>query len=117
MPFRLTSRLNRVAKRVVPSAPARSLRHHRARTQALAEHTHAHAHAHSRLDGIRAWFHAFFSMMSAQAFARRAGLRSLLQKPSSLRALALRRTLGPQRRINRPRRLAASNGWFGFSAR
>jgi hypothetical protein len=56
-------------------------------------------------------------MMSAQAFARRAGLRSLLQKPSSLRALALRRTLGPQRRINRPRRLAASNGWFGFSAR
>ncbi|ALX10502.1 hypothetical protein P350_02605 [Burkholderia cepacia JBK9] len=113
MPFRLTSRLSRAAKRVVPSAPARSLRHHRARTQALAERTHAH----SRLDGIRAWFHAFFSMMSAQAFARRAGLRSLLQKPSSLRALALRRTLGPQRRVNRPRRLAASNGWFGFGAR
>lgn len=112
MPFRLTSRFNRAAKRVVPSAPARSLRHHRARTQALAERTHTH----SRLDGIRAWFHAF-SMMSAQAFARRAGLRSLLQKPSSLRALALRRTLGPQRRVNRPRRLAASNGWFGFGAR
>ncbi|KVM95816.1 hypothetical protein [Burkholderia diffusa] len=111
MPFRLTSRFNRTAKRVAPSAPVRPLRHHRARTQALAEH------AHSRLDGIRAWFHAFFSMMSAQAFARRAGLRSLLQKPSSLRALALRRTLGPQRRVNRPRRLAASNGWFGFSAR
>ncbi|MFP3747839.1 hypothetical protein SB816_32760, partial [Achromobacter sp. SIMBA_011] len=71
MPFRLPSRFNRAAKRVVPSAPARSLRHHRARTQALARHTHAH----SRLDGIRAWFHAFFSMMSAQAFARRAGLR------------------------------------------
>ncbi|AOI58803.1 hypothetical protein [Burkholderia diffusa] len=113
MPFRLTSRFNRTAKRVAQSAPVRPLRHHRARTQALAEHTHAH----SRLDGIRAWFHAFFSMMSAQAFARRAGLRSLLQKPSSLRALALRRTLGPQRRVNRPRRLAASNGWFGFSAR
>ncbi|HDR9041433.1 TPA: hypothetical protein QDA96_002095 [Burkholderia vietnamiensis] len=113
MPFRLTSRFNRAAKRVVPSAPARSLRHHRARARALAGHTHAH----SRLDGIRAWFHAFLSMMNAQAFARRAGLRSLLQKPSSLRALALRRTLGPQRRVNRPRRLAASHGWFGFGAR
>ena len=55
-------------------------------------------------------------MMSTQAFSRRAGLRSLLQKPSSLRALALRHALGPQRRVNRPRRLA-SNGWFGFGAR
>ncbi|MCO8648990.1 hypothetical protein KGP93_37665, partial [Burkholderia multivorans] len=65
----------------------------------------------------RAWFHAFLSLMSAQALARRAGLRSLLQKPSSLRALALRRAQAPQRRVNRPRRLAASNGWFGFTAR
>ncbi|EJO60101.1 hypothetical protein BURMUCF1_3163, partial [Burkholderia multivorans ATCC BAA-247] len=46
--------------------------------RALAERTHAL----SRLDGIRAWFHAFLSLMSAQALARRAGLRSLLQKPS-----------------------------------
>ncbi|RQS68981.1 hypothetical protein DID96_18620 [Burkholderia sp. Bp8963] len=113
MPFRLTSRLSRAAKRVVPSAPLRPLRHHRARAQALAEQTQPHA----RFDGIRAWFHAFFSMVSTQAFARRAGLRSLLQKPSSLRALALRRANGPQRRINRPRRLAASDGWFAFAAR
>lgn len=92
----------------------RALRHHRARAQALAEQTQQHA----RLDGIRAWFHAFFSMMAAHAFARRTGLRLLLQKPSSLRALALRRALGPQRRINRPRRLAAaSSGWFAFGAR
>ncbi|HDR8908625.1 TPA: hypothetical protein QDA83_001419 [Burkholderia multivorans] len=113
MPFRLTSRLSRAAKRVVPSAPARPLRHHRTRVRALAERTHAL----SRLDGIRAWFHALLSLMSAQALARRAGLRSLLQKPSSLRALALRRAQAPQRRVNRPRRLAASNGWFGFGGR
>ncbi|KVC91534.1 hypothetical protein WK15_19860 [Burkholderia ubonensis] len=113
MPFRLTSRLSRAAKRVVPSVPLRPLRHHRARAQALAVRTQQPA----RLDGIRAWFHAFFSLMSAQALARRTGLRSLLQKPSSLRALALRRAGGPQRRINRPRRLAASTGWFAFAAR
>ncbi|TCW81271.1 hypothetical protein C5O80_24305 [Burkholderia sp. SRS-46] len=113
MPFRLTSRLSRAAKRVVPSVPLRPLRHHRARAQALAVHPQAHA----RLDGIRAWFHAFFSMMSTQAFVRRSGLRSLLQKPSSLRALALRRANGPQRRVNRPRRLAASTGWFAFAVR
>ena len=116
MPFRLTSRLSRAAKRVVPSAPhraMRALRHHRTRAQALAEQTQQHP----RLDGIRAWFHAFLSMMSTHAIARRNGLRSLLQKPSSLRVLELRRAQGPQRRVNRPRRLAASTGWFAFGAR
>lgn len=116
MPFRLTSRLSRAAKRIVPSASlrtTRTLRHHGARARAIAEQAQ-----HVRLDGIRAWFHAFLSMMSAQAIARHAGLRSLLQKPSSLRALALRRASGPQRRVNLPRRLgAASTGWFGFGAR
>ncbi len=117
MPFRLTSRLSRAAKRVVPSAPhraMRALRHHRTRAQALAEQTQPQ---HARLDGIRAWFHAFLSMMSTHAIARRNGLRSLLQKPSSLRVLELRRAQGPQRRVNRPRRLAASAGWFAFGAR
>jgi hypothetical protein len=114
MPFRLTSRLSRAAKHIAPAVPQRTLRHHRARSRALAGRAQQPG---SRLDGIRAWFHAFFSMMHAHAFARRAGLRSLLQKPSSLRALALRRTLGPQRRVNRPRRQAASAGWFAFATR
>ncbi|WP_323119539.1 hypothetical protein [Burkholderia alba] len=116
MPFRLTSRLSRVAKSAAPSAPrriVRALRHHSARAQALAERTQQHP---LRLEGIRAWLHAFLSMMSAQAAARRTALRSLLQKPSSLRMLTARRA-SPQRRINRPRRLAASSGWFAFAAR
>ncbi|WP_179402923.1 hypothetical protein [Burkholderia guangdongensis] len=113
MPFRLTSRVSRAPSRVAPTLPHRTLRHHRARSQALA----GRKLQHGRLEGIRAWFRAFFSMMNAHVLVRRTGLRSLLQKPSSLRALALRRAHGPQRRINRPRRQATSTGWFAFATR
>lgn len=117
MSFRLTSRFSRAAKLAAPSAPrriVRALRHHSARAAALAERAQQQP---LRFDGIRAWLHAFLSMMSAQAAARGTALRLLLQKPSSLRALALRRAAGTPRRVNRPRRLAASSGWFAFATR
>ncbi|AOJ70974.1 MULTISPECIES: hypothetical protein [Burkholderia] len=117
MPFRLTSRLHRTPKST-PSAPpriVRALRHHSARASVLAERARQHQ---PRLDGLRAWLHAFLSLMSAHAAARRIALRSLLQKPSlRLRAPSLHRASAAPRRINRPRRLAASTGWFVFAAR
>lgn len=78
MPFRLTSRLHRTPKSA-PSAPhriVRALRHHSARASVLAERARQHP---PRLDGLRAWLHAFLSLMSAHAAARRTALRSLLQ--------------------------------------
>jgi hypothetical protein len=117
MSFRLTSRLNRAARRLSQLEPrriVRTLRHHQARTRALATRAVTSA---SRLDGLRAWLHSFLAAMRAHAGARRFGLPALLRKPSSLRLLALRRANGPRRRVNRPRRLSASAGWFAFGAR
>ncbi|AOJ03680.1 MULTISPECIES: hypothetical protein [Burkholderia] len=117
MPFRLTSRLHRTPKSA-PSAPhriVRALRHHSARASVLAERARQHQ---LRLDGLRAWLHAVLSLMSAHAAARRTALRSLLQKPAlRLRAPSLHRASVVPPRINRPRRLAASTGWFVFAAR
>ncbi|MBO7813031.1 hypothetical protein [Burkholderia pseudomallei] len=117
MSFRLTSRLHRTPKSA-PSAPhriMRALRHHSARSSVLAERARQHQ---PRLDGLRAWLHAFLSLMSAHAAARRTALRSLLQKPAlRLRAPSLHRASVAPRRINRPRRLATSTGWFVFAAR
>ncbi|MEX3526477.1 MAG: hypothetical protein VB143_03245 [Burkholderia sp.] len=118
MSFSLTSRLNRAAKRLAPLEPRRiirALRHHHARTRALANR--AITPAAPRLGGLRSWLHAFLATMRAHANARRLGLPALLRKPSSLRLLALRRANGPRRRVNRPRRLSASAGWFAFGAR
>ncbi len=113
MSVRLTSRLGRVARTALPAAPrriVRALRHHSARARALAER----AQQPLRFTGIRSWLQALVAIMSAHAAARRGALRLLLQKPSSLRELAARRA-APRRRVNRPRRLAASTaGWFGF---
>lgn len=93
----------------------RALRHHSARSSVLAERARQHQ---PRLDGLRAWLHAFLSLMSAHAAARRTALRSLLQKPAlRLRAPSLHRAGVAPRRINRPRRLATSTGWFVFAAR
>ncbi|MEX3628890.1 MAG: hypothetical protein VB138_04775 [Burkholderia sp.] len=113
MSFSLTSRLNRAAKRFAPLEPRRiirALRHHHARPRALANR--AITPAAPRLGGLRSWLHAFLAH-----HARRLGLPALLRKPSSLRLLALRRANGPRRRVNRPRRLSASAGWFAFGAR
>ncbi|KKJ08750.1 hypothetical protein [Burkholderia gladioli] len=110
MSFSLTSRLNRAAKRLAPLEPrriVRALRHHHARTRALANR--AITPAAPRLGGLRSWL--------PHASARRLGLPALLRKPSSLRLLTLRRANGPRRRVNRPRRLSASAGWFAFGAR
>ncbi|KVE26726.1 hypothetical protein WS67_14065 [Burkholderia singularis] len=118
MPFRLPSRLHRTTKGARFASPriTRALRHHSARANVLAERARWHQ---PRLDGLRAWLHTLLSMMRAQAAARRTALRSLLPKPSSLRpnTQPARRASATARRINRPRRLATSTGWFAFAAR
>ncbi|WP_414443393.1 hypothetical protein [Burkholderia sp. 22PA0106] len=119
MSFSLTSRLTRAAKRLAPLEPrriVRTLRHHQARTRALA--SRAVTPSAPRLgSGLRTWLHNFLAAMRAHANTRRLGLPALLRKPSSLRLLTLRRANGPRRRVNRPRRLLASAGWFAFGAR
>ncbi len=119
MSFSLTSRLTRAAKRLAPLEPrrvARALRHHHARTRALANRAITLA-APRFGGGLRAWLHGFLANLRARTKARRIGVPALLRKPSSLPLLALRRANGPHRRINRPRRLSASAGWFAFGAR
>ncbi|WP_254225589.1 hypothetical protein [Burkholderia glumae] len=107
------SRPNRAARslsRLDARRTARTLRHHQARARALATRPAAPT---SRLDGLRGWLHSLLATMRAHAGARRLGLpAALLRKPSSRR-----HAHGPRRRVNRPRRLAASAGWFAFGTR
>lgn len=93
----------------------RALRHHAARTRALAQHVRD-ARA---VDGMRAWFHSFFSVLRLRAGARHFSLRTLLYRPNAtLRALAAPATVHTARNVRRPRRMGASStGWFGFAMR
>ncbi len=119
MPNRLTHRIKRVALKAARPAQRRivhALRHHAARTRQLAQQRQV-----SSIDGIRAWFEAFFSMLRVRAGVRRFSLRTLLPTPpKALRALTTRSSTpaAPRRTgSRRPRRLAASTGWFAFAAR
>lgn len=94
---------------------ARALRHHHARNGALASRALAQV---PRVDGLRAWLHAFLSTLRTKAGNRRLGLPAVLRKPSTLRALAPRPAFGTHRRLNQPRRLLATGaGWFAFGPR
>ena len=91
----------------------RALRHHAARTRALGEQWRDTR----SVDGIRSWFHTFFSALRQQGGKRRLSLRTLLRKPTPLRVAVSKRA--PEVQVHasrRPRRLStSSSGWFAFA--
>jgi hypothetical protein len=114
----LSTRLTRAALKA--ARPARrhvvhALRHHATRTRALGEQWRE-ARA---VDGIRTWFHTFFSALRVQGGSRRFSLRTLLRKPTPLRLAAQRNApvAAPQNTSRRPRRMSTSGstGWFAFA--
>ncbi|WP_322010593.1 hypothetical protein [Paraburkholderia sp. J12] len=120
-----TRRLTRAALKAARPARRhvmRALRHHAARTRALA----SQVREAKPVDGMRAWFHSFFSVLRVRSGARHFSLRTLLYRPNTpLRALGSsaagsasatnRTTSGGARR---PRRTSASStGWFAFAMR
>jgi hypothetical protein len=87
----------------------RALRHHATRTRALA----VQMREAKPVDGMRAFFHSFFSALRAHALTRHFPLRTLLRRPNA--ALRAPATTGKPA-ARRPRRMAAStSGWFAFA--
>jgi hypothetical protein len=112
----LSTRLTRAALKAARPARRhmmRALRHHAARTRALGEQWRD-ARA---VDGIRTWFHTFFSALRQQRGTRRLSLRTLLRKPTPLRLTVKKRAPeAPIHASRRPRRLStSSSGWFAFA--
>ncbi|MFT4063429.1 hypothetical protein [Paraburkholderia sp.] len=112
----LSTRLTRAALKAARPTHRhlmRALRHHAARTRALGEQWRDAR----TVDGIRTWFHTFFSSLRQQGGTRRFSLRTLLRKPTPMRLAARRRA--PEGQIHasrRPRRLStSSSGWFAFA--
>ena len=95
----------------------RALRHHAARTRAQQVRETKPA------DGMRAWFHSFFSVLRVRSGARHFSLRTLLYRPDTpLRAFTVigkpASASGAPRGSRLPRRMAASStGWFAFAMR
>jgi hypothetical protein len=91
----------------------RALRHHAARTRALAQQVRDV----KPVDGMRSWFHSFFSVLRMRAGSRHFSLRTLLYRPNApLRSLAAPATVHTARNTRRPRRMSVSSaGWFGFA--
>jgi hypothetical protein len=116
-----TTRMTHAAHTALKAArPARrhvvrSLRHHAARTRALAQQVRDV----KPVDSMRAWFHSFFSVLRMRAGTRHFSLRTLLYRPNApLRSLAAPSTVHAARNTRRPRRMATSSeGWFGFAMR
>ncbi|WP_094777736.1 hypothetical protein [Paraburkholderia ribeironis] len=113
----LSTRLTRAALKAARPARrhvVRALRHHATRARALGEQWRD---ARS-VDGIRTWFHTFFSTLRLQGGSRRFSLRTLLRKPAPLRLTAAKRAApaAPQNTSRRPRRMStSSSGWFAFA--
>jgi hypothetical protein len=107
----------------------RALRHHAARTRALAIQWRDARPA----DSIRTWFLTFFAALRTRAGSRRFSLRTLLHRPTPHEAARASRTgsasprsagaiprtgnAAPRAVARRPQRLAAASGWYGFAAR
>lgn len=116
-----TRRLTRAALKAARPARRhvmRALRHHSARTRALAEQLRETKAA----DSMRAWFHSFFSVLRVRTGARHFSLRTLLYRPATpLRKLASPAPTTPTTGVpgsRRPRRMGATSaGWFGFAVR
>jgi hypothetical protein len=112
----LSTRLTRAALKAERPARrhvVRALRHHATRTRALA----GQWRDAKPVDGIRTWFQTFFIALRTQAGSRRFSLRTLLRKPTPLRALPAPRVAAPRSTSRRPRRMSfSSEGWFGFAS-
>jgi len=95
-----------------------ALRHHAVRTGALSQQPAHGQPSTGRTHGLRAWLRAVLSALRTGTRARRLLLRRLLR-----RATIRRSAVAPAKRSataggnRRPRRLAASAGWFGFASR
>jgi len=91
----------------------RALRHHavRARRTARAFDNQGSAGL------LRSWLRALVSVLRTRRAARRFSLRALLVKPAVRRVRAAQARFVHQATNRRPRRLAASTGWFAFAAR
>ncbi|MDR5829885.1 hypothetical protein P9250_18580 [Caballeronia sp. LP006] len=117
MNHRIASGLTRVASHAARPARrgvVRALRHHSARTQALAEQL---MHVHPVV-GIRSWFRGFFFNLRARTASRKVSLRALLRRPMQARAPALPKPQAAAHTSRRPRRISASSaGWYAFAAR
>jgi hypothetical protein len=113
----LSTRLTRAALKAARPARrhvVRALRHHSARTRALAEQWRGA----KPVDSIRTWFYTFFAALRSQAGARRFSLRTLLRKPNAGRAVPARRSVPVHSRSRGPRRsLTCGMGWFAFATR
>lgn len=115
----LNTRLTRAALKAARPARRhlmRALRHHAARTRALAEHVRET----KPVDGMRAWFHSFFSVLRVRSGARHFSLRTLLYRPATpLRKLGAPAPVHSVSGSRRPRRMATSSsaGWFAFAVR
>jgi hypothetical protein len=119
---RLVNGLTRVAARAARPARRgviRALRHHSARTHAIAEQF---KHVHP-VEGIRSWFRGFFLNLRVSAISRKVTLKSLLPRPAALRAPSFS-SMKPAKpkaaalTSRRPRRLSTSStGWYAFAAR
>jgi hypothetical protein len=114
----LSTRLTRAALKAARPARRhvmRALRHHATRTRALGEQWREA----KAVDGIRTWFHTFFSALRLQGSSRRFSLRTLLRKPTPLRLSAPRHAAvaTAQSTSRRPRRMSTngSTGWFAFA--
>ncbi|ACC69274.1 conserved hypothetical protein [Paraburkholderia phymatum STM815] len=95
----------------------RALRHHSARTRALA----GQLREAKPVDSVRFWFRAFFSALRVQGATPRLALRTLLRTPSPVRMLGVSPRAAKQANVphptsRRPRRLSATSaGWFAFA--
>jgi hypothetical protein len=117
MNTRFVSRITRVAVRAARPAGrsvVRALRHHLARAQLLSGTV---APKIQPVNGIRSWFHGFFSSLRLRAITRQAKFKALLRKPMQLRAPIAKIKSGELlAKGRRPRRLSASSGFFAFSS-
>lgn len=97
----------------------RALRHHAARTRALA----SQVREAKPVDGMRTWFHSFFAVLRMRSGTRHFSLRTLLYRPNTpLQAFSAVGTSASANRApsgaRRPRRTSASStGWFAFAMR
>jgi hypothetical protein len=115
----LSTRLTRAFNAARPARRhvVRALRHHSARTRALAEQLRDA----KPVDSVRVWFRTFFSALRMQGASRRLSLRTLLRNPAPVRMLgvsprAAKPASTPHSTSRRPRRVSAtSEGWFAFA--
>jgi hypothetical protein len=125
MQKRLASRHSRIRTTLSPArggrrTSLRALRHHAARADALSRREAAPAQARRRTGSLRTWLRAVLSALRTGARgtrARRVLLRRLLTRATTRRQTPRSAPRAAATGNRRPRRLAASAGWFAFAAR